>query len=96
MRTLFNCWPVIVPALLIGATAHAQAPYPTKPLRLIVPYPQGGTTDFVAREVANKVGEAFGYQIVIDNRPGAGTLIGLALGARSAPDGYTITIPRSA
>ena len=86
----------LVPALLLASIAQAQAPFPTKPMRLIVPYPPGGTTDFVAREMANKVGEALGYQIVIDNRPGAGTLIGLALGARAAPDGYTITFATSA
>ena len=96
MRTWFIRWWRIVPALLIAAVAQAQAPYPTKPMRLIVPYPPGGTTDFVAREIAYKVGEALGYQIVIDNRPGAGTLIGLAMGARSAPDGYTITFATSA
>jgi tripartite-type tricarboxylate transporter receptor subunit TctC len=70
--------------------------YPVKSIRLIVPYPPGGTTDFVAREVANKLGESWGRQVVIDNRPGAGTLIGLALGAKSAPDGYTITFGTSA
>jgi tripartite-type tricarboxylate transporter receptor subunit TctC len=96
MRTLFKCWPLVLSALLVAALAQAQAPYPTKPLRLIVPYPPGGTTDFVAREIANKIGEAFGYQVVIDNRPGAGTLIGLALGAKSAPDGYTVTFATSA
>ena len=104
MRTLFIPWSMIVPALLVASIAQAQAPastgsgpaYPTKPLRLIVPYPPGGSTDFVAREIANKVGEALGNQIVIDNRPGAGTLIGLALGARAAPDGYTITFATSA
>ncbi|MEA3156336.1 MAG: hypothetical protein QOK44_3925 [Betaproteobacteria bacterium] len=96
MRTLFNCLSAIVSALLIASFAHAQAPYPTKPVRLIVPYPPAGTTDFVAREIANKLGEAWGYQIVIDNRPGAGTLIGLTAGARSAPDGYTVTFGTSA
>ena len=87
---------IVVASALAAPPAAAQAQYPTKPIRLIVPYPPGGTTDFVAREVANKVGEAWGRQVVIDNRPGAGTLIGLALGARSAPDGYTITFGTSA
>ena len=96
MRTLFIRRWGLVTALLLASIAQAQAPFPTKPMRLIVPYPPGGTTDFVAREIANKVGEALRYQIVIDNRPGAGTLIGLALGARSAPDGYTITFATSA
>jgi len=96
MGTLFVRGSVILTAIVLAAPAHAQPLYPTKPVRLIVPYPPGGTTDFVAREVANKVGEAWGRQIVIDNRPGAGTLIGLNLGARAAPDGYTITFGTSA
>ena len=79
-----------------GAPALAADDYPAKSLRMIVPYPPGGTTDFVAREIANKLGETWGRQVVIDNRPGAGTLIGLALGAKSAPDGYTITFGTSA
>ncbi len=70
--------------------------FPVKPIRLIIPYPPGGTTDFVGREVANKVGEYFGHIIVVDNRPGAGTIIGLTQGARAAPDGYTITFGTSA
>ncbi len=87
---------LLLPALLAAACAQAQALYPTKPLRLIVPYPPGGTTEFVAREVAARLGELLGSQIVVDNRPGAGTLIGVALGARSAPDGYTLTFGTSA
>ena len=86
----------VLVALLLPAPAHAQPRYPAKPIRLIVPYPPAGTTDFVAREISQKLGEAFGQPIVIDNRPGAGTLIGLALGAKSAPDGYTITFGTSA
>jgi tripartite-type tricarboxylate transporter receptor subunit TctC len=86
----------ILPALLAVTGAPAQMAFPTKPIRLIVPYPPGGTTDFVAREVGNKLGEGLGAQVVIDNRPGAGTLIGLNLGARAAPDGYTVTFATSA
>lgn len=88
----------LVPALLSASSALAQAPasYPVRPVRLIVPYPPAGTTDFVAREVVYKLGEAIGQQVVIDNRPGAGTLIGLTLGAKSPPDGYTITFGTSA
>lgn len=83
-------------AATAGYAQHAANDYPSKPIRLIVPYPPGGTTDFVAREIANKLGESWGRQVVIDNRPGAGTLIGLNMGARSAPDGYTITFGTSA
>ena len=86
---------IILPALLFTAAAQAQL-YPTKPVRLIVPYPPAGTADFVAREVGAKLGDAFGHQVVIDNRPGAGSLIGLTQGARATPDGYTITFGASA
>jgi tripartite-type tricarboxylate transporter receptor subunit TctC len=79
----------------LGHAALAQT-YPVKPVRLIVPYPPGGTTDIVAREVTSRMGEGLGQQILVDNRPGAGTQIGLQLGARSAPDGYTITFGTSA
>ncbi len=85
--------------LLVTSLAQAQTAYPTyptRPVRMIVPYPPAGTTDFVAREVARKVGDALGQPIVIDNRPGAGTLIGLTLGAKAPPDGYTITFATSA
>jgi tripartite-type tricarboxylate transporter receptor subunit TctC len=87
---------VILPLLLAASMAQGQAPYPTKTIRLIVPYPPAGTTDFVARVVAQKVGEGLGQQVIVDNRPGAGTLIGLGLGAKSPPDGYTITFGTSA
>jgi tripartite-type tricarboxylate transporter receptor subunit TctC len=83
-------------ALLFSTIALAQGPYPARPLRLIVPYPPAGTTDFAAREVAARLTETLGQQVVIDNRPGAGTLIGLALGAKAPPDGYTITFGTSA
>src|SRR4030095_6744455 len=81
---------LILPALMIASLAHAQAPYPAKPIRLIVPYPPGGTTDIVAREVGGKIAEGMGTQILVDNRPGAGTFIGLTAGAKAPPDGYTL------
>jgi len=84
----------LLAALAAVAPAHTQ-PYPVKPVRLIVPYPPAGSTDFVAREVGAKIGAAFSQQVVIDNRPGAGTMIGLTQGVRAAPDGYTITFATS-
>ena len=69
----------------------AQA-YPTRPVRLIVPYPPGGGNDTLARLFGQKLTEAWGQQIVIDNRPGAGTIIGTQLAARAAPDGYTLLL----
>ena len=90
------CCTVLLACAAVASHAQNAADYPAKPVRLIVPYPPGGTTDFVAREIANKLGEAWGRQVVIDNRPGAGTLIGLNMGAKAASDGYTITFGTSA
>jgi tripartite-type tricarboxylate transporter receptor subunit TctC len=72
--------------------ATAQTAYPTKPVRLIVPYPAGGATDFFARTVFGKVGDVLGQPVVIDNKPGAGTTIGSEMVATSPPDGYTLLI----
>jgi tripartite-type tricarboxylate transporter receptor subunit TctC len=90
------CCTVLLACAAVASHAQSAADYPAKPVRLIVPYPPGGTTDFVAREIANKLGEAWSRQVVIDNRPGAGTLIGLNMGAKAASDGYTITFGTSA
>jgi tripartite-type tricarboxylate transporter receptor subunit TctC len=78
-------------AALYAACAMAQ-PYPTKPIRLIVPYPPGGGTDFVARIVALKLPEVIGENVVVDNRAGAAGLIGTELAARAPADGYTLLL----
>ena len=76
--------------------AHAVAQtYPTKPVRLIVPYAVGGGTDFFARTVGGKLGEQLGQTILVDNRPGAATIIGAEAAAKSAPDGYTALVADS-
>ncbi|TXL75712.1 tripartite tricarboxylate transporter substrate binding protein [Vineibacter terrae] len=80
-------------ALLIACvwTAGAAAQdYPSKPIRMIVPYPPGGATDILARNIQQSMGEILGQPIVIDNKAGAGGSIGTAQAARSAPDGYTL------
>jgi len=78
-----------IAALLIGQAALAQE-YPTKPIRMIVPWAAGGSTDSIGRIVAQKMGETLGQQVVIDNRPGATGTIGHAMVAKSPPDGYTL------
>jgi tripartite-type tricarboxylate transporter receptor subunit TctC len=76
--------------LAFSATAATTASYPTKPIRLIVPYSAGGSSDFVARLVANGLTERLGKQVVLDFRGGGGSVIGTELAARSEPDGYTL------
>jgi len=78
-------------ALCLALDVAAQT-YPAKPVRLIVPYPPGGSADILARAIGQKVGDGLGQQLVVENRPGAGTAIGTEALAKSAPDGYTIMI----
>jgi tripartite-type tricarboxylate transporter receptor subunit TctC len=78
-------------AALLPALAWGQA-YPTKPIRLVVPFGPGGSNDILARLVGTKLGEAFGQPVIVDNRPGAGGMIGTDAVAKSDPDGYTIMI----
>jgi tripartite-type tricarboxylate transporter receptor subunit TctC len=85
-------------ALAAGATllapggVFAQASYPSRPIRLIVPFPAGGGTDLIAREVANKVATSNGWSIVIDNKPGSGGNLGVDAAAKAPPDGYTLVL----
>ena len=75
----------------LALPAPAQS-YPNKPVRMIVPYPPGGGNDTLARIFGQKLTEAWGHQVVVDNRAGAGTIIGSQLAARAAPDGYTLLL----
>jgi tripartite-type tricarboxylate transporter receptor subunit TctC len=74
---------------LAAVSARAQAPYPARPLRWIVPYPAGGGSDFLARTLAAQLEKQLGQPVVIENRPGAATMIGAEAVAKSQPDGYT-------
>jgi len=86
--------------LCTGGFAQAAAPgaaqtYPVKPLRLVVPYPAGASSDIVGRMLAEKLSRQLGEQVLPDNRPGAGSNLGIAFAAKSPPDGYTIVIVTS-
>src|SRR3989442_8716503 len=81
--------------LLVAGTAVA-ADYPSRPIRLVVPYPPGGGTDTVARPLGQKLNESLGQPIVIDNRGGASEIIGTEVVARAAPDGYTLLMTTNA
>jgi tripartite-type tricarboxylate transporter receptor subunit TctC len=75
-----------------AAIAHAQSSYPNKPVRIIVPFAPGGGTDAFSRTVGAKLAQTWGQQVLVDNRAGAQGNIGTAAGAKSPPDGYTLTI----
>src|SRR4051812_13637281 len=79
----------------VASLACAQT-YPAKPIRMVIPFPPGGTTDIIGRVAAQKLSEALGQQVVPDNRPGAAGNIGAEQVAKAPPDGYTlITLPGS-
>ena len=81
-------------ALAAASTLHAQSPatYPTRTVRFIVPFAPGGGTDVVARAIAHKLTEVWGQQVIVDNRPGGSTTIGIGMAAKSPPDGHTIVL----
>ena len=84
---------LVWPAWFIFASiASAQEPYPTKPVRLVAPYPPGGSSDVLARVIAQKLTDALGRQVIVENRPGATGNIGHELVAKSASDGYTLLL----
>ena len=85
---------VALVAALVPALALAQA-FPSRALKVVVPFPAGGGTDLVGRAIAAKLGEALGQPVVVENRPGAGGTIGADAVAKAAPDGYTLGIATS-
>lgn len=90
-RTLPGVARVLALVLAVAATSSvAQPAYPTKPVHMIVPFAAGGPTDVIARVIAQKLGEAWGQQVLVDNRPGALATIGAAAAAKAPADGYTL------
>jgi tripartite-type tricarboxylate transporter receptor subunit TctC len=82
----------LVILLLMSSAASAQQAYPTRPIRLIVPYPPGGPTDIIGRTINDRLGKRLGQQVVVDNRAGAATVIGTDIAAHSPADGYTLLL----
>jgi tripartite-type tricarboxylate transporter receptor subunit TctC len=78
-------------AFALGTAAHAQD-YPAKPLRLVVGFPPGGSADVMGRLIAQKLADGLGQQVVVENRPGAGSMVGNEFVAKQAPDGYTVLL----
>ncbi|MGZ5081527.1 MAG: Bug family tripartite tricarboxylate transporter substrate binding protein [Usitatibacter sp.] len=90
MNPLKSIAALALSAALLPALAFAQAGYPNRPIKMIVPFAPGGASDFAARIVTPKLGEILGQQIIVDNRAGASGNIGMDVAAKSPPDGYTI------
>jgi tripartite-type tricarboxylate transporter receptor subunit TctC len=94
-RIFFFLFPFLISLFWAPAPALAQEKYPSRPIRLIVPYPPGGSTDPTGRAFAAWLTQALGQQVVVDNRPGAGSTIGHGIGAKATADGYTLLLGTS-
>jgi tripartite-type tricarboxylate transporter receptor subunit TctC len=93
MKKFFRAASVVLTAALFGLAGAASAQqYPNKPIKLIIPFPPAGATDVLGRALGQKLSEALGQPVVVENRPGAGSTIGSDLVAKSAPDGYTLLL----
>ena len=93
MRNTFVKLLVGLLAIIVTGVAQAQAPYPAKPVRLIISFPPGGSVDLAAREIAQKLTELLGQQVLVENRAGGNTVISADVAAHAAPDGYTLFMP---
>ena len=84
-----SCSMLVTACCVLAAGALNAQTYPAKPIRLVVPFPPAGAADLLSRTLGQKLGDAWGQQVVVDNRPGAGGNLGVELAAKAAPDGYT-------
>ena len=95
-RTLLGATLAVATALAMTPVASvAQSAWPNKPVRIIVPFPAGGSTDVIARQLAQRLGNTLGQQFIVENKAGAGGNIGTDAVAKAAPDGYTIGLSTS-
>jgi tripartite-type tricarboxylate transporter receptor subunit TctC len=90
-RTLFTCAASALLAVALAHSALAQTKYPARPIRVIVPYTPGGITDVATRMVTQEITKTLGQNVIVDNRPGANSIVGVEMGAKAPPDGYTLT-----
>jgi len=94
-RTLFTRaaqFAAVAGFLIVGADRAPAQDFPTRPITLIVPFAAGGAADIIGRTIAEKLGQNYGQQVIVDNRGGAGSNIGISAAAKSAPDGYTLVL----
>ena len=87
---MHSVYAVSIGALIAASTAHAAEPFPSRPVRIVIPSGAGGVTDILGRVMAQKLTESFGQQVVIDNRPGASGIVGSQIVAKAVPDGHTL------
>jgi tripartite-type tricarboxylate transporter receptor subunit TctC len=91
-----RCLTVVVLFFLAGADVAAAAAYPDRPIHLLVPYPAGGPNDVIARLIADKLGNTFSQEVIVENRAGGSGNVAVIATARAAPDGYTLVLPAMA
>ena len=95
MKSLKSAFPILAFLALCSSASQAQPAYPSQPLKIIVPFAPGGGSDFIARFIADKLTKSLGQPVLVDNRPGAGGLLGIDLGVKAPADGYTFILVAS-
>ena len=95
MKSLKSAFMALAALAMCSSASQAQPAYPSQPLKIVVPFAPGGGSDFIARFVADKLTKSLGQPVLVDNRPGAGGLLGIELGVKAPPDGYTFILVAS-